>query len=107
MPENSGESDHDEVPEPRLGGRLARLPMTVEEAQRIEKQAASGAIDPSMPGVQKLIDEAHRTTVQAYLWGTTDGRPEQRRLRWLFITVCGAVVLTIAGLVLSFLLASR
>lgn len=81
--------------------------MTVEEARRIEQQAASGIIDPRDPGVQKLIDEAHRTTVQAHLWGTTEGRPEGRGPRRLLLVVSGVVVLTIAGMILSFLLASR
>jgi hypothetical protein len=81
--------------------------MTVEEARRIEEQVASGAIDPSMPGVQRIIDEAHRTSVQAYLWGTSEGRPERRSRRRLFLIVCGLVVLVIAGLILSFELASR
>lgn len=81
--------------------------MTVDEAERIEEQAASGALDPRDPSVQRLLAEAHRTTVQAYLWGTTEGRPEHRSRRRLFLVVSGAAVFTVGGLILSFLMASR
>lgn len=107
MPQSPEPPAEGEVPDVRAGRRAERVPMTVDEAERIEEQAASGALDPRDPGVRRLIEEAHRTSVQAYLWGTTDGRPERRSRRRLFLFVSGAALLTIAGLILSFLMASR
>jgi hypothetical protein len=79
--------------------------MTVEEAKLIEEQVASGAIDPQLPGTMDVVNEAHRTGVNAYMWGSAGGSPQRRGKRRLIAATCGIVALTIAGLVLSFLAA--
>jgi hypothetical protein len=83
-----------------------RVPMTVDEANRIEEQVERGVIDPNIPGTMSVVNEAHRTGVRAYMWGSAAGTPARSRKRTLIAATCGVAALTIAGLVLSFL-ASR
>ena len=42
--------------------------MTVQEAQRIEEQYSTGALDPSLPGTMEIINEARKTRLDAYMW---------------------------------------
>ena len=83
----------------------SHVSMTVEEAKLIEEQVASGAIDPQLPGTMDVVNEAHRTGVNAYIWGSAGGTPQRKGKRRLIAATCGIVALTIAGLVLSFLAA--
>ena len=79
--------------------------MTVGEAERIEQQIEAGAIDPELPGTMDVVNEARRTRLQAYMWGSQDGKPLRRRKRVLIASTCGVALLTITGLILSFVAA--
>ncbi|WP_172582818.1 hypothetical protein [Subtercola boreus] len=77
--------------------------MTLDEATRIEAQAASGALDLTLPGTQALVDEARRVHVTAYMWGTTRGESGRRRLHTGVALGVGMVVATVAGFCVPFL----
>lgn len=77
--------------------------MTLEEAKRIEEQAARGALDLSIPGTQEILDEARRVHVTAYMWGTTRGESGRRRLHTGVALGIGMVAATVAGFCVPFL----
>jgi len=71
--------------------------MTLEEALRIEKQAARGALDLSAPGVADVVEEAHRVHLRAEIWGGSG--EERKRMRRLVAIGAASVLLFIVGLV--------
>ena len=77
--------------------------MTVDEAARIEDQLAQGRIDTKLPGTMELINQAHRTLVDAYMWGESHGLPHRRRQAVLLAVCCAAVAVTILGMTFMFL----
>ncbi|TAM71240.1 MAG: hypothetical protein EPN48_01260 [Microbacteriaceae bacterium] len=80
--------------------------MTLEEAARISAQCDTGALDTTLPGTQKLIDQAHRVQLDAHLWGAPRHDKQRTSVRraiiagWLFLAA------SLAGFALSFTLAS-
>jgi hypothetical protein len=76
--------------------------MTLDEATRIEAQAASGALDQSLPGTQAIIDEAHRVHVAALMWGATRGDPYRRRTRRGLALGFAMVLATVGGFCVPF-----
>jgi hypothetical protein len=82
-----------------------RVPMTVDEANRIEAQVERGAIDPNLPGTMEIVNEARRTRLHAYMWGSAGGAPLRSRKRALIAITAAVAALTIAGLILSFVAA--
>lgn len=71
--------------------------MTLEEALRIEKQAADGALDLSSARTAAVVDEAHRVHLRAEIWGAEGA--ERRRMHRLFGIGAASVVVFIGGLV--------
>ena len=61
---------------------VAKAPMTLDEAVRIEQQFERGSLDLSLPGTSDIVAEAHRVRLKAELWGadrTDDRRWAQAR----------------------------
>ncbi|WP_022882316.1 hypothetical protein [Gryllotalpicola ginsengisoli] len=79
--------------------RVGRTPMTLEEALRIERNAAEGRLDLSDRSTVAIVEEAHRVHLIAELWGT-DARA-RRRSRATFLVIAVGIVVTILGLVAS------
>ncbi|MEO8906847.1 MAG: hypothetical protein ABI310_02100 [Microbacteriaceae bacterium] len=83
-----------------------QLAMTLDEAARISAQSETGALDTSLPGTQKLINQAHRVQLDAHLWGAPRQDSRRKTVRrsmlvgWLFLAT------SVSGFALSFLLAS-
>jgi hypothetical protein len=71
--------------------RVGRAPMTLEEAVRIERQAAAGALDLSSPHVAHVVHEAHRVHVRAEVWGAS-GEDRRRTRRTIGIGVASVLV---------------
>jgi hypothetical protein len=71
--------------------------MTLDEALRIEQQAAAGALDLSAPRTAAVVEEAHRVHVRAEVWGAR--ADERRRMRRLIGIGAGSVLVFIGGLV--------
>jgi len=80
--------------------------MTLDEASRISAQCDTGALDTTLPGTQKLIDQAHRVQLDAHLWGAP--RRDARRRSVCRVIVVGWLFLaaSLCGFALSFALAS-
>jgi hypothetical protein len=87
------------MPKPPVSERrgVGRTPMSLEEAVRIEQQAASGALDLSVPRTAELVEEAHRVHVRAEIWG--ESRDERRRMRRMIGIGAASVLVFIGGLV--------
>jgi hypothetical protein len=83
-------------------GSSRRSRMTPAEAQRIRAQDAAGRLDHDDPEVRRVLDEANRTSVRAYVYGRDAAARGGTRFS-LLITI-GAALLFIAGLALHFLL---
>jgi len=77
--------------------RLRRTPMTLDEALRIEQQAARGAIDLSSPHAAAIVDEAHRVHLTSELWGAD--ATSRRRTKRVVGAGVAFVTATILGLV--------
>ena len=74
------------------GMRLHSLrtdPMTLEEAHRIQANFDRGVLDPDLPGTMELVNEAHRRSVTAQLWGNQ--RPPSARVSRGFVVTCCAI----------------
>lgn len=76
--------------------RVAHTPMTLDEALRIEKQAADGALDLAAPGTAEIVEEAHRVHVRAEIWGADQAT--RRRMRRLVLIGVASVIVFILGL---------
>jgi hypothetical protein len=73
--------------------------MTLEEALRIEQQAADGALDLSAPGTAEIVEEAHRVHLRAEIWGADQG--SRRSMRRLVLIGVASVIVFILGLATS------
>lgn len=93
------------MPKPPISERrrVGRVPMTLEEALRIEQQAAEGMLDLSVRGTAAVVDEAHRVHLRAEVWGPS--ADEQRRTKWVVWGGLVAVVVFISGLIACLALA--
>jgi hypothetical protein len=79
--------------------------MTPEEAARIRRQDAAGHLDHDDPEIRRVLDEANRTSVRAYVYGRDAAA--RRTTRWSLIATAGAAALFAGGLALHFLLLVR
>ena len=68
--------------------------MTVEEADRIRRQAARGTLDLRLPGTADIVAEAERVCAAATVWGSTAA--DRRRSAWGVAGICGAVLTIVA-----------
>ena len=80
-----------------------RVPMTPEEAQRIRAQDAAGRLDHDDPEVRRVVEEANRTSVRAFVYGRDAAA--RRTTRVSLIVTIAAAALFCGGLALHFLLA--
>jgi len=71
--------------------------MTLDEALRIERQAAAGALDLSAPRTAQIVEEAHRVHVRADVWGAR--ADERARMHRLIGIGAGSILVFIGGLV--------
>ena len=71
--------------------------MTLDEALRIEQQAAAGALDLSAQGIAEVVEEAHRVHLRAEIWGGSGD--ERRRMRRLVGIGAASVLVFIGGLI--------
>jgi hypothetical protein len=76
--------------------------MTPEEAARIRQQDAAGRLDHDDPEVRRVVEEANRTSVRAYVYGRDAAA--RRTTRASLLVVSGAALLFAGGLGLHFLL---
>ena len=76
--------------------------MTPEEAQRIRAQHTAGRLDPDDPEVRRVLDEANRVSVRAYVYGRDAAA--RRTTRASLLVVAGSAALFAGGLALHFLL---
>ena len=83
-----------------MAGRQSR--MTPEEAQRIRAQDAAGRLDHDDPEVRRVLEEANRTSVRAYVYGRDAA--SRRLTRSSLLITAGAALLFLGGLALHFLL---
>ncbi|WP_308464933.1 hypothetical protein [Rathayibacter soli] len=83
-----------------------QLAMTLEEAARISAQCDTGALDTTLPGTQKLIDEAHRVQLDAHLWGAPRHDSRRKSVRRVIVIGWLFVATSLGGFALSFALAS-
>lgn len=86
-------------------GPHRRIAMTPEEAQRIRAQHAAGRLDDDDPEVRRVLEEANRTSVRAFVYGRDAAA--RRTTRWSLIVTIAAAALFCVGLALHFLLAVR
>ncbi|GAA4163318.1 hypothetical protein GCM10022286_23620 [Gryllotalpicola daejeonensis] len=77
--------------------RIGRTPMTLEEALRIEHQAANGALDLSVDRTAEIVEEAHRVHLRAEIWGASGD--ERKRMHRLVGIGAASVLVFIGGLV--------
>jgi hypothetical protein len=75
--------------------------MTPEEAARIRRQDAAGHLDHDDPEIRRVLDEANRTSVRAYVYGRDAAA--RRTTRWSLLVTAGAAALFAGGLALHFL----
>jgi hypothetical protein len=78
---------------------VAKAPMTLEEALRIEQQYERGTLDLSLPGTEAVVAEAHRVRLKAQLWGADRSDDRRRQVKGTVVVVCAFVVVTVVGLV--------
>lgn len=78
---------------------VAKTPMTLEEALRIEQQLDAGTLDLSLPGTDGIVAEAHRVRLKAQLWGADRGDDRRRQVKGTIVVVCAFIVVTVVGLV--------
>ena len=76
--------------------------MTPEEAARIRRQDAEGRLDHDDPEVRRVLEEANRTSVRAFVYGRDAA--SRRTTRASLLVTTGAAVLFAGGLALHFLL---
>ncbi|HVX08569.1 hypothetical protein [Humibacter sp.] len=78
---------------------VAKAPMTLEEALRIEQQYERGTLDLSLPGTEAVVAEAHRVRLKAQLWGADRSDDRRRQVKGTVVVVCAFIVVTVVGLV--------
>ena len=76
--------------------------MTPEEAGRIRRQDAEGRLDHDDPEVRRVLDEANRISVRAYVYGRDAA--SRRTIRVSLLVTIGATALFLGGFALHFLL---
>ncbi|QDZ13621.1 hypothetical protein [Humibacter ginsenosidimutans] len=81
------------------GHTAAKAPMTLEEAERIERQYDRGTLDLSLPGTEEIVAEAHRVRLRAELWGAHKSDDRRRQAKGTVVVVCAFIVITVVGLV--------
>lgn len=85
---------------PRTVSRgVAKAPMTLDEAVRIEQQFERGSLDLSLPGTSDIVAEAHRVRLKAELWGADRTDDRRRQAKGTVLVVCAFIVITVVGLV--------
>jgi len=97
-------AERDDLRGTRARGRatartVAKAPMTVDEALRIEQQFERGALDLSLPGTRDIVAEAHRVRLKAELWGADRTDERRRQAKGTVVVVCAFIVVTVVGLV--------
>ena len=78
---------------------VAKAPMTLDEAVRIEQQLERGSLDLSLPGTSEIVAEAHRVRLKAELWGADRTDDRRRQAKGTVLVVCAFIVITVVGLV--------